>query len=69
MTSRPLAISAGDPAGVGAEIIAKAWRALREEGPAFVVIGDAQLLASAGGGVKVRTVTRPQEAVQVFADA
>ena len=69
MTSRPLAISAGDPAGVGAEIIAKAWRALRDEGPAFVVIGDAQLLASAGGGVKVRTVTRPQEAAQAFADA
>ena len=69
MTSRPLAISAGDPAGVGAEIIAKAWRALRHGGPAFVVIGDAQLLASAGGGVKVRTVTRPQEAAQAFADA
>lgn len=69
MTHRPLAISAGDPAGVGAEIIAKAWRALRQEGPAFVVIGDAQLLGSAGGGVKVRAVTRPQEAAAVFADA
>jgi 4-hydroxythreonine-4-phosphate dehydrogenase len=69
VTPRALAISAGDPAGVGAEIIAKAWRALRQEGPHFVVIGDAQLLASAGGGVKVRAVTGPQEAAQVFADA
>jgi 4-hydroxythreonine-4-phosphate dehydrogenase len=69
VTHRPLAISAGDPAGVGAEIIAKAWRALRHEGPAFVVIGDAQLLGSAGGGVKVRAVTGPQEAPGVFADA
>lgn len=68
-STRPLALSAGDPAGVGGEIIAKAWRALREGGPPFVVVGDAQLLASAGGGVKVRTVTRPQEAAGVFADA
>jgi 4-hydroxythreonine-4-phosphate dehydrogenase len=66
---RPLALSAGDPAGVGAEIIAKAWRALRHDGPSFVVVGDAQLLASAGGGVKVRTVTGPDEALGVFAEA
>lgn len=69
MTIRPLALSAGDPAGVGGEIIAKAWRALRGGGPPFVVIGDAQLLASAGGDVKVRAVNRPQEALDVFADA
>jgi len=67
--ARPLALSAGDPAGVGAEIIAKAWRALREGGPPFVVVGDAQLLASAGGGVKVRVVHRAQEVAGVFADA
>lgn len=67
--ARPLALSAGDPAGVGGEIIAKAWRALREDGPPFVVIGDAQLLASAGGEVKVRKVTRPREALDVFVDA
>lgn len=69
MTTRPLALSAGDPAGVGGEIIAKAWRALREDGPPFVVIGDAQLLASAGGGVKVRAITRPREVLEVFAEA
>jgi 4-hydroxythreonine-4-phosphate dehydrogenase len=57
---RPLALSAGDPAGVGAEIIAKAWRALRHDGPSFVVVGDAQLLASAGGGVKVKRRHRPR---------
>jgi len=67
--TRPLALSAGDPAGVGAEIIAKAWRALRQDGPPFVVVGDAQLLASAGGDVKVRPVTGPREALDVFAEA
>jgi 4-hydroxythreonine-4-phosphate dehydrogenase len=67
--ARPLALSAGDPAGIGAEIIAKAWQALRERGPSFVVIGDAQLLASAGAGVKVRVVTGPDAAPEVFGEA
>lgn len=67
--TRPLALSAGDPAGVGAEIIAKAWQALRQDGPPFVVVGDAQLLASAGAGVKVRPVLSPKEALGVFAEA
>jgi len=64
-----LALSAGDPAGIGPEIIAKAWSVLRAEGPAFMVVGDAQLLASAGGGVKVRVVTGPVEATKVFGQA
>lgn len=69
MKIRPLALSAGDPAGVGAEIIAKAWAALKDEGPPFMVVGDARSMASAGGRVKVRTVTGPVEALAVFQDA
>ena len=49
MTLAPLALSLGDPAGIGPEITVKAWRALREQGPAFMVVGDAQALASAPG--------------------
>ena len=48
MTSAPLALTLGDPAGIGPEIIAKAWRALKDEGPAFVVLGDRDLLAAQG---------------------
>ena len=44
----PLALTLGDPAGIGPEITAKAWRALKDEGPAFVVIGDRDLLAAQG---------------------
>jgi 4-hydroxythreonine-4-phosphate dehydrogenase len=33
----------GDPAGIGPEIAAKAWHALRFTGPAFVMIGDPHL--------------------------
>ena len=69
---RPLALSLGDPAGIGPEIVAKAWSALRDAGPTFVVVGDHDLMSAAmparmmGG---VRRVSSPAEAVGVFAEA
>ena len=67
MTTAPLALSLGDPAGIGPEITVKAWRALRAEGPAFMVVGDVQALASAPGGLSpVRAVADPDEALRVF---
>lgn len=67
MTTKPLALSLGDPAGIGPEIAVKAWRALHGQGPAFMVVGDAQALASAPGSpAPVRAVTRPEDAAQVF---
>jgi 4-hydroxythreonine-4-phosphate dehydrogenase len=64
-------LSLGDPAGVGPEIVAKAWAALRESGPEFMVIGDAGLLATAsrGGGASVRRVSRPSDVAGVFRQA
>lgn len=47
---KPLAVSLGDPAGVGPEIIAAAWSQREElDLPPFVVIGGAQIMASASG--------------------
>ncbi|MFN3522461.1 MAG: 4-hydroxythreonine-4-phosphate dehydrogenase PdxA [Phenylobacterium sp.] len=71
MKIRPLALSLGDPAGIGPEIILKTWAALRDGGPAFVVVGDYDALASAssGGGSVVRRVTSPLDASAVFAEA
>ncbi len=63
----PLALSLGDPAGIGPEIVAGAWRALRSTGPVFVVIGDADAVASTG--VPVERVSAPGEARRVFASA
>ena len=40
MKPGPLALTLGDPAGVGPEITVKAWQALRGSGPPFVAIGD-----------------------------
>ena len=70
MTKAPLALSLGDPAGIGPEITVKAWAALRGTGPAFMVVGDAQALsASAAGASIVRRVAGPEEAREVFPDA
>jgi 4-hydroxythreonine-4-phosphate dehydrogenase len=49
----PLAVSLGEPAGVGPEIVAGAWDVLKGTGPAFVVVGDAALLRSRGAPVEV----------------
>lgn len=40
-----LALTMGDPAGIGPEITTAAWRLLRDSGPAFVAIADPDLLA------------------------
>ena len=52
----PLALSMGEPAGVGPEIIASAWAALRADGPVFVVVGDAALLGAVGEGEGVEEI-------------
>jgi 4-hydroxythreonine-4-phosphate dehydrogenase len=68
----PLALSLGDPAGIGPEIVVKAWNELRHGGPAFMVVGDYQSLASASGGggaAILRQVVAPAQALEVFADA
>ena len=71
MKTAPLALSMGDPAGIGPEITVRAWSALRETGPAFMVIGDCVSLTSAAGrgGAPVEKVGNPAEAAKVFAHA
>ena len=71
MTPRPLALTLGDPAGIGPEITVKAWRALRASGPAFMVIGDIEMLgaASPDGASILERVTGPGEAGAVFSRA
>ncbi len=36
----PLALTMGDPAGIGGELTVQAWAALRESGPPFVALDD-----------------------------
>lgn len=73
MTGRPLIVTMGDPAGVGPEIIAKAWPVLATPpGPLapitpFVVIGDADVLSSQGAPVE--QIFSPSDARGVFGRA
>lgn len=70
----PLAVSIGDPAGIGPEIVVKAWltRAAETLPPFFVVDGDGVLQAAAetmGLECPVQRVNQPGEAVAAFARA
>ncbi|MBL8772333.1 MAG: 4-hydroxythreonine-4-phosphate dehydrogenase PdxA, partial [Phenylobacterium sp.] len=65
------ALTLGDPAGIGPEIIVKAWRALRTEPHVFFVVGDAQAVAAAptSSAALVRSISTPDEAAAAFPDA
>jgi 4-hydroxythreonine-4-phosphate dehydrogenase len=70
---KPLALTMGDPAGIGGEISLKAWLALRGAGPAFVLLGDPdrmeRLAAAMGLAVPMRVVADAAEAGDVFRSA
>ncbi len=63
-----IALTMGDPAGIGGEITRAAWTALRHTGPAFMAIDDPSRLAT-GATVPVREVLTAREAALVFPDA
>ena len=70
MISPALVLSLGEPAGIGPEIVVKAWRSLQKTGPAFVVVGDATLLTSvAGDASPVRRASDFSQGAAMFANA
>jgi 4-hydroxythreonine-4-phosphate dehydrogenase len=62
---KPLILTMGEPAGIGAEITAGAWRALHGSSPCFALIDD----ATRDFGVPVARISAPEEAGAVFAQA
>ena len=63
----PLAVSLGDPAGIGPEVVAKCWDARRAMGlPAFVAVGDPRSLTAVWDG-PLAIITDPREAEAAFA--
>ncbi len=64
-----LALTMGDPSGIGGEITLGAWQALRNAGPAFVLLADPDWIAGIAGSVPVRRVATVAEAGPVFAEA
>ncbi len=62
----PLAISLGDPAGIGPEVVAKCWDHRARFGlPPFVAVGDARSLSSVWDG-PVAIIDDPREADSAF---
>ncbi len=68
-TSTPIAISAGDPAGIGPEIIGKAWAKHSAQGlPSFFAIGDLNSFAPHWDGPLMR-IDDPADAAKHFGNA
>lgn len=65
----PLAVSLGDPAGIGPEVTAKAWAARDAQNlPPFFAVGDERSLAAVWSG-PTRLITDPSETGETFSDA
>ena len=62
-----LALTMGDPAGIGGELTLKAWAALRHCGPAFVALDDPERLRALDPAMPIQVVGAMDEAR--FADA
>ena len=62
---KTLILTMGEPAGIGAEITAGAWRALHGSSPCFALIDD----ATRDFGVPVARISAPEEAGAVFGQA
>ena len=71
--AKPLALTSGEPAGIGPDITIKAWLQRRElKLPAFYVLGDRDSLDNRAKalGLKVELAdVRPENALGAFADA
>ena len=70
----PLALTMGEPAGIGGEITLSAWHALSASGgPAFVLIDDPArieaLAAELGMAIPIARVDAPEDAAAAFARA
>ncbi len=65
----PIAVALGDPAGIGPEIVAKAWVARESQKlPAFFAVGDGRSIEAVWRGPVTR-IADPADAFAVFGDA
>jgi 4-hydroxythreonine-4-phosphate dehydrogenase len=69
----PLALTMGEPAGIGGEIALQAWLRRNDDVPAFYLIDDPERLTRLAGAlgwtVPIRPIASPIEANSVFASA
>jgi 4-hydroxythreonine-4-phosphate dehydrogenase len=71
--SLPLALTMGEPAGIGGEIALQAWLRRADGVPPFYLIDDPDrlraLAARLGWSVKLRVIDAPERAVGIFSEA
>jgi 4-hydroxythreonine-4-phosphate dehydrogenase len=69
----PLALTMGDPAGIGGELSLRTWLALRHTGRCFIALDDPDRLAALAAAihcdVPIREVTDTAAAAETFRDA
>lgn len=63
----PLVLTLGEPAGIGPEIVVKAWRACADSGPVFAVLGNAEVLQACGA--RIHCILSVDEARPVFGES
>ncbi|MDF7674672.1 4-hydroxythreonine-4-phosphate dehydrogenase PdxA [Acetobacteraceae bacterium ESL0709] len=63
LSSLPLAVTMGDPAGIGPFLTGEAWRHFKETGPVFFWAGDPSLL---GPDSPSEIIASPEHALAVF---
>ncbi len=73
-TAKPLALTLGDPAGIGPDVTLLAFAARNREAiPPFVLIGDETVLAeraeTLGLSIPIAKIAAPADAAQIFPDA
>lgn len=61
---QPLALTMGEPGGVGGELALKAWET--PSVPAFFMVGDPDWLSRIDMAVPIRSIDHPSDAVRVF---
>jgi 4-hydroxythreonine-4-phosphate dehydrogenase len=74
VAERPLALTLGDPAGIGPDITLLAWTARTQKAiPPFVLVGDSAVLADRAGAlglsVPLAEIAEPGDALDLFARA
>jgi 4-hydroxythreonine-4-phosphate dehydrogenase len=65
----PIALTMGDPAGIGGELTLRAWRTLHRSGPCFMAIDDPARLAALSADIPITELASPESARTVFAEA
>jgi 4-hydroxythreonine-4-phosphate dehydrogenase len=71
--AKPLALTSGEPAGIGPDITIKAWQRRKQEAlPPFYLLGDPGLVRrrakALGCNIPLAEIGRAEEAVAAFAD-